>query len=404
MALTETHWRSLFQERDFRRLWMVGFSIFVVRWLEMLAVGVFAYNATGSAFIVAMLTMLRLLPMGLFGAFLGAAAERMDLRRAQILILLMQIVASVVIALLALLGVIAVWHLAVAAFINGVGWAADNPVRRAMIGAVVGPARMGAAMSIDVGTSNASRMLGPTLGGVLLALLGLDGTFVLATLLYLPALIAAMQLPPAQRSAGRRPAPVLARIAEGLAAVRADKRLSGTLMITLIYNLFGWPFTSMIPVIGKDQLALGSEGVGILASMDGVGALLGAVLITLFVGPALYRRCYLGGVVLYMSMVIAFALIANPWMAGLALILVGIGGSGFGIMQPTLIYLATPVELRSRVLGLLSVCIGMGPIGFIGLGIAAELLGAPMATALMAACGLVALAVTHRTWKHISGG
>jgi hypothetical protein len=55
-------------------------------------------------------------------------------------------------------------------------------------------------------------------------------------------------------------------------------------------------------------------------------------------------------------------------------------------------------------LGLLSVCIGMGPIGFIGLGIAAELFGAPIATALMAGCGLVALAVTHRYWKHISGG
>jgi MFS family permease len=160
----------------------------------------------------------------------------------------------------------------------------------------------------------------------------------------------------------------------------------------------------MIPVIGKDQLALGPEGVGVLASMDGVGALVGAVLITLLIGPALYRRCYIGGLTLYLCMVMAFSLIPNPWLAGLALILVGIGGSGFGIMQPTLIYLATPVELRSRVLGLLSVCIGMGPIGFIGLGIAAELLGAPIATALMAGCGLVALAVTHRYWKHISGG
>jgi MFS family permease len=316
----------------------------------------------------------------------------------------MQILASAVVALLALLGVIAVWHLAIAAFINGVGWAADNPVRRAMIGAVVGPSRMAAAMSIDVGTSNASRMLGPTLGGVLLAFLGLDGTFVLATLLYLPALIAALLLPPTARSMASRPEPVLTRIAEGLAAVRADKRLSGTLVITLIFNLFGWPFTSMIPVIGKDQLALGPEGVGVLASMDGVGALVGAVLITLFIGPALYRRCYIGGLSMYLCMVIAFALIPNPWMAGIALILVGIGGSGFGIMQPTLIYLATPVALRSRVLGLLSVCIGMGPIGFIGLGIAAEFLGAPIATALMAGCGLLALAVTHRYWKHISGG
>jgi hypothetical protein len=80
----------------------------------------------------------------------------------------------------------------------------------------------------------------------------------------------------------------------------------------------------MIPVIGKDQLVLGPEGVGILASMDGVGSLLGAVLITLFIGPALYRRCYLGGVALYLAMVIAFALIAHPVFAGMALVLVGV--------------------------------------------------------------------------------
>ena len=63
----------LFGDADFWRLWLVGLIVFVVRWLETLAIGVFAYQRTGSAFIVAMLTMLRMLPMGLFGAFLGAA-------------------------------------------------------------------------------------------------------------------------------------------------------------------------------------------------------------------------------------------------------------------------------------------------------------------------------------------
>ena len=62
----------LIDSADFWRLWFVGLVVFVVRWVETVAVGVFVYQQTGSPFIVAMMTMLRLLPMGLFGAFLGA--------------------------------------------------------------------------------------------------------------------------------------------------------------------------------------------------------------------------------------------------------------------------------------------------------------------------------------------
>ena len=79
---------------------------------------------------------------------------------------------------------------------------------------------------------------------------------------------------------------VLARIAEGLRLVRNDKRLIGTLTITVIYNVFGWPFTSMVPVIGQDRLLLGPEGIGILASMDGIGAFAGAVLMAMLVRPS----------------------------------------------------------------------------------------------------------------------
>ncbi|MBX6744974.1 MAG: hypothetical protein IRY87_23320, partial [Acetobacteraceae bacterium] len=82
MTMPGTARWTLFAEPDFWRLWGVGLIVFVVRWLETLAVSLFVFEATGSAFLVAMMTMLRLLPMGLFGAFLGAWAERMELRTA----------------------------------------------------------------------------------------------------------------------------------------------------------------------------------------------------------------------------------------------------------------------------------------------------------------------------------
>ena len=116
----------LFSIADFRRLWFIGLAICVVRWLEMLALALFAYQLTASAFVVAMLTMLRMLPMGLFGAFLGAAAERFD-RRAADPRARRAMAVTLTLAILASLDAIEVWHLAVASFMNGIGWVSDHP-------------------------------------------------------------------------------------------------------------------------------------------------------------------------------------------------------------------------------------------------------------------------------------
>ena len=120
----------LIDSADFWRLWFVGLVVFVVRWVETVAVGVFVYQHTESAFLVAMMTMLRLLPMGLFGVFLGAIAERTQRRTTLILVTVGTLLTSLILATLAHLHMLEVWHLAVASFINGIGWATDNPVRR----------------------------------------------------------------------------------------------------------------------------------------------------------------------------------------------------------------------------------------------------------------------------------
>lgn len=389
---------------DFRRLWLAGLIAFVVRWLELLAVGVFAYQATGSAFLVAMLTMLRLLPMGLFGAPLGALAERVERRSALIAVTAMLTAVSVTVATLASTGLLEVWHLAVAGFLNGVAWATDNPVRRMMIGDVVGPDRMGPAMSLDVGANNASRMLGPTVGGLMLATLGIAGVFWLGAALYGVGLIASLRIGVRSRPAVIDPVPTLTRMREGLLWTRGDRRMTGVLLITVIFNVFGWPSSSMIPVLGKDDLHLGPEGVGLLAGVDGVGAFVGALAIAALARPDWYGRIYLGGISLYLTSMVGFAALPAvvgpvPWPAGVALFLCGIGGAGFSVMQATLVYLHSPADMRGRLLGLLSVCIGVGPVGFFYLGFMAEAVGAQAATIALAAQGLLALALTARWWR-----
>jgi MFS family permease len=391
----------LIESADFWRLWFVGLVVFTVRWVETVAVGVFVYQSTGSPFVVAMMTMLRLLPMGLFGAFLGAMAERTERRTTLILVTASMVATSLTLAMLAHLHVLAVWHLAVASFINGLGWATDNPVRRVMIGEAVGAASMGTAMSIDVGANNASRMVGPTIGGLLLASVGIEGVFTLSVVLYAVAVVAACRVRYRNFFPLTTTEPVLARIAEGLRLVRGDRRLVGTLTVTVIYNVFGWPFTSMVPVIGQDRLLLGPEGIGILSSMDGIGAFAGAVLMAMFCRPRFYRTAYVGGVTLYMVMLIVFALVPLPAVAASALLFTGLGGSGFSIMQATLVYLSSPPEMRSRMLGVLSVCIGVGPVGFVALGWLADAIGAPWATAATGFAGLLMMLLTRPLWRAI---
>ena len=154
--------RRMIGAPDFWRLWYVGLIVSTVRWVETVAVGVVVYQRTDSPFLVSMMTMLRLLPMGLFGVFLGALAERFDRSKTLLLVVLLMGATSVVLVILDQTGQLEVWHLAVASFINGCGWSTDNPVRRVMIGEVVGREQMSTAMSLDVGASNASRMVGPS--------------------------------------------------------------------------------------------------------------------------------------------------------------------------------------------------------------------------------------------------
>ena len=393
--------RWLLGEPDFRRLWLVGLVVFSVRWLEMLAVAVFAYQRTGSPFIVALLTMLRMLPMAMFGALIGAAAERVERRTALVLVMMLMLLCSIALALLAWSDALEIWHIALASFISGVTWTTDNPVRRTMIGEVVGPERMSAAMSIDVGANNASRMLGPTVGGILLATVGIGGAFAVSVAGYLVAAMVALRVRHRNTAASSGAAGVLERMIEGLVVVRRDPRLSGTMVITVIYNTFGWPFTSMIPVIGQDNLGLAAVGIGVLASMDGIGAFCGAIAIALCAKPSHFARLFIGGVAIYLLMLPVFALAPDPSLAGFVLLLTGLANSGFSIMQATLVYLAAPPEMRSRVFGVLSVCIGVGMIGFLHLGWLAGMIGATWAIVMIGVEGLAAMLLTRHWWRAI---
>lgn len=378
----------------------VGAVSSTVRWLEILAVGVFVFDRTGSAFLVALMTMLRMLPLALFGAFAGALAERV--RRVAAVRIALGLLACLAWLLAALADQqrLELWHLALAAFLTGVFWAMDNPFRRTLVSDVVVPARLAGAMSLDVVANNGSRMLGPLLGGALLQALGIAGAFALSGVLYLLCLALMFRVrhsdDPRRGQQG-----VLARLAEGMRYLAGHRTLTGILVVTVIFNVFGFPFLSMVPVIGREQLDLSASGIGLLASLEGVGVLAGAVAMMLWLRERQYRRFYFYGVVVYELAAVVLGL--SPWAAlsAAALLLAGLAGAAFSAMQSTLVMLCAEPAARTRMMGVLSVCIGTGPVGFLHLGWMAEQVGAQAAVTIMGIEGLAALWLTARVWPEV---
>ena len=392
---------SLLHNRQFLALWLTGASTSTVRWLEMLATAVYVFEITRSPFTLAFLVALRMLPLALLGALAGALAERWDRRKLQLIGLALIIAISAIQALLVFIDAIQLWHLALGAVLNGVFWTIDMPARRTMLGDIVPPHLLGSAMSLDSVTGNGTRMLGPLLGGLLLETLGLGGTFLLGALLYLTAMLAIAALPSSESVSDTPTRSIWRSMMDGLHYIRGNRELTGTLLITLIFNLWAFPFVSMVPVVGKEILGLGPFAVGVLASMEGAGAFCGAIVIALLVQPRQYRKIYFFGTAVFLGAVLLFSQSEGLMWAACFAVLAGLGTAAFASMQATLTFLSAPPEIRRRVMGVLSVCIGVGPIGFLHLGVLAQWLGAPVALTIVAVQGFIALAWVYYVWPEV---
>ena len=148
-----------------------------MRWMETVALGIFVFELTGSPFWVAVVGFLRMVPMFIFGQFVGLISDRMNRK-----ILMgsgMATLACVysIMGFLVGVGQIELWHICVGATVAGVMWSTDFPVRRAMIGDVVGAEGISTAIGIDMATSNFSRVIGPLGAGAFLATLGVQAAY-----------------------------------------------------------------------------------------------------------------------------------------------------------------------------------------------------------------------------------
>jgi len=154
----------------------------------------------------------------------------------------------------------------------------------------------------------------------------------------------------------------------------------------------------MVPVVGERVLGLDAVMVGVLMSMEGLGAFSGALALAFFIRAPLYGKVFLAGALLFLSMILTFSFSVYLAASMVALFLAGVGIAGFGSMQSTiLISNATPV-VRSRVMGVLVLCIGAAPPGILLVGGISNVVGATTALAITAGTGTACIALAALCW------
>jgi MFS family permease len=388
---------TLLRNPNYLAIWLLGGFTGFIRWFQLLALGVYTFEITGSPILVAIVPILWGAPLALCGPIIGGIADRLNRKMLLSVSISMVFIVSSVMATLAYTDNLAISHIFIASVLSGLFWATDMPVRRRLLGDVAGSA-IATAMSFDAATNSATRMLGPLLGGVILQVVGITGVFALSAVIYAIGffLIVTARLP---APSGRVAQVALIRdLIAGIHFVLGNWELRRVLAVTIVFNIWGFPFASMLPILGKERLGLDPFQVGMLSSLEGFGAFMGAMLIAVSASAEYYGRIFLWGAGVFLVMLCYLGVLAfvagGPIHSFLAAIMVltvmGFAAACFATMQSTLTYLNSQPEYRSRVFGVLALCIGTGPIGYINVGWMAESYGVPTALVAMSLEGLFA--------------
>ena len=381
---------ELLKTPDFLRLWLVGASANAMRWLELLASGLFAYEVTGSALAATAVVACRQIPQLLFGAFVGALSEAMNRKTLVLLALAVPASVSTVLASLAATGHLALWHVALGNLLAGLMWTTEMPTRRRMVGEVAGPHRVVAAVGLDSVTNAATRMIGPLLGGIAFQWLGMKGAYTMTALVQFAGAFALAGLGHPQVTRRVNLARIPAEIAEGLAFATTRPVILLVYGLTVVTNFFAYSYSGLIAPLGIGAFKVSPVLVGLLAAAEPLGALIGGAMIAGGIVRMDRRLAFGGGAAVFLVALIAMSLSPSYWLAFAAMVAGGFGTAGYTNMQTTLMLTEAPPEMRSRLMGIVTVGIGTAPLGVLTSGMLAVQFGPRLAVLGMAIAGLIA--------------
>ena len=403
MAADEARLRSLFTLPGFARLWAIGGFSNAMRWLEVLTGALFTLEVTGSGLMVAIVSAARTLPMFCFGALAGVMSDAVNRKHILVTGMFISATSSGCVMLLAIFGLARPWHVAIAAMVSGTVWASDMATRRRMVGEIAqgpdGTGMIARSLALDTVTNSVARMIGPIVGGLAYQSIGLAGAFAISASFYLISALLALGFRYSQVTRKLSLARVPADLREGFVYASSQPIILGVLGITIAMNMFGFSYTALLAPLGRNVFHVTPVWVGVLAAAEPFGALTGGLALARRDYPVSGRVLMVGGTIIFLSSMMLLPL--SPFLALACVIMLagGFGSAAFANMQTALIVLHTPGHIRSRLMGLLTVCIGTAPLGLLLIGALADQFGPVLALEIMGICGLACVGSVNLWWR-----
>lgn len=381
--------------RNFRIYWLGMFISLIGTWLQNVALSWLVFELTQSAFLLGVVGFLSSIPIFFLSLLGGVVADRVSRRNIMILTQALFMGLAFILALFTQFKLITVSQIMAFALLNGVIMAFDAPARQALVAELVGKAHLMNAIALNSASFNSARIIGPALAGIFVAAIGMSGCFYLNGISFLAVLVALLGIK-IEGGAKVKPRGHLRQdFIDGLKFIKHNPLILMLLSMAGMISLFGISYVILMPVFAADILRSGVNGLAMLMSSAGLGALAAALWLARLGDFRRKGRLLILSSLLFSLFLVIFALSKVFVISLIALVFTG----GFGIMSVsivnTILQVTVPDEFRGRVMSaFMFTFAGALPFGNLIAGTAAHAIGVALTVAISGViCGLFFLGV-----------
>ena len=387
-------WRYFLQQKALfhrnYRLFMVGQTLSLIgTWIQRMAMMWLVYRLTGSAFLLGVVGFCEQIPIFLIAPFAGVYADRWNKHKALCRIEAFALAQALLLGLLTLLNLVDIWHIVALSLFLGVINAFEVPIRQSFVVEMVERDKesLSNAIALNSTVFNLSRLIGPSVAGILISVVGEGWCFMANALSYAIVLGSLLMVRlPKNMIARAKEAQIIKKLKEGISYVRTNRMMWSLLVLLAIVSFSNASLKTLAPIFAKDVLHGGAHTLGFLMSAAGVGAICGALFLTKKKSVSLLKRIVSVTGILLGAAMICFAISRSLPLSLFFIAIAGLGQMMHTACTNTLLQLHVDDDKRGRVMSFYTVCLqGTMPFGSLLAGTFAGITSGPWAVAFMGA-------------------
>jgi MFS family permease len=378
---------SSLRHRDFRLLFFGTSLSHVGDFIQAMAQSWLVWTMTSSPFLLGVVGFCQALPRLFLGAVGGAIVDRIERRRLLISTQILAMLQAFVFWALVYFDGIQFWHVMVLVLFLGTVNTINQTARHSLINNLVPRDDLMNAIALNSSMANLAKIAGPSLGGVLISVIGVAGCLFVNAVSFLAIIVTLLVMVfPAGKSKTESEAPFWEEVREGYRFLRGQRRLLALILLTYGVALVGTPYSRFLPVFATDVLHAGPSTFGMLLAAPGIGAVIAGLGIASF--SRLRRRLHFVAMSVYTFslFLVLFSFCRSLPLSILFLILVGASNIAFRAVANSIVQMETPPELLGRMLSLFFMDKGMWSFGTLFIGSVAHFVGTPNAIAISGIC------------------